>query len=222
MRAFRILLLLGGIASLAIPACGQTAAAGQSITAPEPLETNQNLAVFTTAAITKPSSGKFSYYTVTGSQTNATGWGRSAEYRRRIRGRNYGGLLFSDTPTNGTLYVPGLKPFSWPARRYEFDVLVTHEFATLRHRTTPYLTAGTGAIALNGGSSESGWDGQSAFVAGAGSDLRLSRLVTMRAGFTLDTLKASTYGDRQYRSSRTVMVEPRIGFVWGFGLPHPR
>jgi hypothetical protein len=37
----------------------------------------------------------------------------------------------------------------------------------------------------------------------------------------MDSFKASTYSDRTYRSTGTIMVEPRIGLVWGFGLPHP-
>jgi hypothetical protein len=88
----------------------------------------------------------------------------------------------------------------------------------------PYVTSGAGAVALNGGSTgtHSGWDRQAALVGGAGSDVRLSRLITLRAGFTMDSLKASTYSDPSYRSTATIMVEPRIGLVWGFGLPHPR
>jgi hypothetical protein len=184
-------------------------------------ETDSTLAAYAIGAITKPSAGQFSYMRDEAWQSNATGWGRSAEFRTKMWGRNCGGLLFSDTPTNGTLYVSGQKPFSWPIRRYEYDVLWTHEFATVRKRAVPYVTGGVGAIALNGGATESGWDKQAAWVGGAGSDVRLARFVTMRVGFTLDSLKASTYSDRTYRSSNTVMVEPRIGFVWGFGMPHP-
>jgi hypothetical protein len=43
----------------------------------------------------------------------------------------------------------------------------------------------------------------------------------LRAGFTVDSFKASTYSDPTYRSTGTIMVEPRIGLVWGLGLPHP-
>jgi hypothetical protein len=87
----------------------------------------------------------------------------------------------------------------------------------------PYVTAGAGAIALNGGSGPtgSGWDRQAALVGGAGSDVRLTRLITLRAGFTVDSFKALTYSDPTYRSTGTIMVEPRIGLVWGLGLPHP-
>jgi hypothetical protein len=183
---------------------------------------NNTIATYATAAITKPSPGQFNYYLKQSWQSNGTGWGNSAEYRMRIRGGNYGGFLFSDTPTNGTIYVPGKAPFSWPVRRYEFDVLWTHEFAGVHGRAAPYVASGAGAIALNGGPSESGWDKQAALVAGAGSDVKLARFLTMRVGFTVDSLKASTYGDRDYRSSGTIMVEPRIGFVWGIGTPRPQ
>jgi hypothetical protein len=186
----------------------------------EAASSNQTLATYLVGSITKPSPGQ-SIYGVKSWQTNGTGWGTSAEYRMKIRGRNYGGILFSDTPTNATFYVLTQEGFSWPIRRYEFDVLWTHEFASVRHRVVPYVTSGAGAIALNGGSTESGWDRQAALVGGAGSDVRLSRRITLRAGFTMDSFKASTYSDPTYRSTGTIMVEPRIGLVWGFGLPHP-
>lgn len=183
---------------------------------------NNTFATYATGAITKPSPGQFSYYGERSWQSNGTGWGKSAEYRMKLRGANYGGILFSDTPTNGTIYVSGKEPFSWPIRRYEFDVLWTHAFAPVRGRAVPYVTSGAGAIALNGGPAESGWDKQAALVAGAGSDVKLARFITMRIGFTVDSLRASTYGDRAYRSSATILVEPRIGFVWGIGMPRPR
>jgi len=211
------------VPATAIPAEGSGAAA---FFAARPksggVQPAKNLATYITAAITKPSPGQFNYLNEKVWQSSGTGWGKAAEYRMKIRGNNYGGLLFSDTPTNGTLYVPGQKPFSWPVRRYEFDMLWTHEFEPLWRRAAPYVTSGAGAIALNGGPTESGWDKQGALVTGAGSDIRLARFVTMRVGFTLDWLKASTYSDRTYRASGTVMAEPRIGFVWGLGMPRPR
>jgi len=222
MRALKPLLVLCSVAFVVIHAFGQNAVDGHTTNNRETLSSNQTLAAYATASITKPSPGQFDYaIRVKAWQTNGTGWGRSAEYRLKIRGGNYGGILFSDTPTNATLYVPGQKPFTWPMRRYEFDALWTYQFAPVHHRAVPYVTSGAGGIALNGGSAESRWDRQAALVAGAGSDVRLSRLITMRVGFTLDALKASTYSDQRYRSTGTVMVEPRIGFVWGLGLPHP-
>lgn len=222
MRISRVLLLLWVIAASAIHTLGEDAINPHAIEAPKNLGANQTLAAFATASITKPSPGQFNYgIPLKAWQTNGTGWGRSVEYRKNIRGGNFGGLLFSDTPTNCTLYVPGQKPFTWPLRRYEFDVLWTHEFALVLHRVVPYLTSGMGAVALNGHANESGWDGQAALVAGAGSDIRVTRLINLRAGFTLDGLKASTYSDRRYRSGYTVVVEPRIGFVWDFGFPRP-
>lgn len=223
MRTVRLLLQLSVLITLGIHAFGEGVIENRTISSREMPGRNQSLAVFATAAITKPSPGQFNYATVVKAwQTNGTGWGKSMEYRRRIWGRNYGGLLFSDTPTNSTLYVRGQKPFTWPIRRYELDALWTHEFAPVLGRAVPYVTSGGGGIALNGHSNESGWDRQAALVAGCGSDVRLSRFITMRIGFTTDAFKASTYSDRSYRSAYTVMVEPRIGFVWDFGLPHPR
>lgn len=224
MRISRALLLLWAVLPLATCAFGKDAVTSQSIIeTPHTVGTNQTLAAFVTGAITRPSPGVFNYpIPMRASQTNGTGWGRSAEYRKGIWGRNFAGLLYSETPTNATLYVPRQKPFTWPISRYEFDMLFTHEFAPIHRRLTPYITSGAGAIALNGHPSESGWDGQWALVGGTGGDIRLSRFVTLRAGFTVDGLKASTYSDRSYRSRYTVMVEPRIGFVWAFGLPHPR
>jgi hypothetical protein len=223
MRISKPLLVLFAVACVAIHAFGQNAIDGQTIDDRKAAGSNQTFATYLAGSITKPSPGQ-SIYGVKSWQTNGTGWGRSAEYRMKIRGRNYGGILFSDTPTNSTLYLPRQEPFiSWPIRRYEFDVLWTHEFAPVRHRLVPYVTSGAGAIALNGGSTgiHSGWDRQAALVGGAGSDVRLSRRITLRAGFTMDSFKASTYSDPTYRSTGTVMVEPRAGLVWGFGLPHP-
>ena len=217
------LLLLWAIACIAIHAFGQKGIDGQTTNDREAASSHQTLATYIAGSITKPSPGQ-SIYGVKLWQTNGTGWGKSAEYRRKIRGRNYGGILFSDTPTNSTLYVPGQDRYSWPIHRYEFDVLWTHEFAPVRHRVVPYVMSGAGAIALNGGHggpNDSGWDRQAALVGGAGSDMRLSRHITLRAGFTMDSFKASTYSDRHYRSTGTVMVEPRIGLVWGFGVPRP-
>jgi hypothetical protein len=222
MRISRVLLLLWVIAALAIHTLGEDAIKPHAIEVPKNLGANQTLVAYVTSSITKPSPGQFNYgIPLKAWQTNGTGWGRSVEYRGKIWGRNFGGLLFSDTSTNATLYVPRQKPFTWPLSRYEFDILWTHEFAPVLHRVVPYLASGMGAIALNGHSNESGWDGQAALVAGAGSDIRLTRLITLRAGFTLDGLKASTYSDRRYRSDYTVVVEPRIGFVWDFGFPRP-
>jgi hypothetical protein len=217
------LLLLWAVACIAIHAFGQNAIDGQTTNDRETANSNQTLATYIAGSITKPSSGQFNSLSFKTWQTNGTGWGRSAEYRRKIRGRNYGGILSSDTPTNSTLYVPRKELSSWPIHRYEFDVLWTHEFARVHHRVVPYVTSGAGAIALNGGSTgiHSRWDRQAALVGGAGSDVRLSQLITLRAGFTIDLFKASTYSDRNYRSTGTIMVEPRIGLVWGFGLPHP-
>lgn len=223
MRAFQPLLLMCSLASVAIPVFAPKDIEGQTTKSREPLSWNQTLAAYVTVAITKPSPGEFEYgIKLKAWQENGTGWGRSVEYRRRIRGPNFGGILFSDTPTNSTLSVPGKTPFTWPIRRYEFDVLWTYQFAPVHHRMIPYVTSGAGAIALDGGSNESGWDGQAALVAGAGSDVRLSRFITMRVGFTLDSFKASTYSDQRYRSTETVMVEPRIGFVWGLGAGRSR
>ena len=216
------LLLLWAVACIAIHAFGQNAIDGQTTNDREAADSHQTLATYIAGSITKPSPGQ-SISGVKSWQTNDTGWGTSAEYRMKIRGRNYGGILFSDTPTNATFHLPIGEGFSWPICRYEFDVLWTHEFAPVRHRVVPYVTSGAGAIALDGGSAgiHSGWDRQAALVGGAGSDVRLSRRTTLRAGFTMDSFKASTYSDRNYRSTSTIMVEPRIGLVWGFGLPHP-
>jgi hypothetical protein len=218
------LLLFCAIAGIAFQAFGESAIERQIVKIPEAAGSNQTFAAYATVSITKPSPGQYDYASVLKDwQTNGTGWGTSAEYRRKIRRKNYGGILYSDTPTNSTLYESGQKPFSWPIHRSEFDLLLTHEFAPVHHRIIPYVTSGAGVMVFDGnlGSITSGWNAQAAFVAGAGSDVRLSRLIVMRAGFTVDMFKASTYSDVFYHSTATVMVEPRIGFVWAFGLPHP-
>lgn len=219
MPSLRSLLLLSAAAALAATALCQNIR--EVDTPPVGFGTDRSLTIYMGGAITKPSPGHFYYAQVVNAwQTNGTGWGRSAEYRVRIHANHYGGLMFSETPSNGTLYMPGQRPFSWFIRRYECDVLWAREFTPIFHRATPYITAGGGAIVLNGGKTESGWDRQAAIVSGAGSDLQLGHRIRIRAGFTTDILKASTYSDRFYRSSWTVMVEPRIGFVYNFESPH--
>jgi hypothetical protein len=105
MHISKPLLLLWAVACIAIHAFGQNAIDGQTTNDREAASSNQTLATYIAGSITKPSPGQ-SIYGVKSWQTNGTGWGRSAEYRMKIRGRNYGGILFSDTPTNSTLYVP--------------------------------------------------------------------------------------------------------------------
>jgi hypothetical protein len=91
------------VVCIAIHAFGQKAIDGQTINLGE-AAANQTLATYIAGSTTKPSPGQFNYFSVKTRQTNGTGWGTSAEYRMRIRRRNYGGILFSDTPTNSTLY----------------------------------------------------------------------------------------------------------------------
>ena len=208
-------------AACAMYASGQNAIDSQNVNS-DAAAGGQTITNYILGSMTKPSPGLF-VHGPNIRQTNGTGWGGSTEYRRKIHGRNYGGILFSDTPTNSSLYLPMHQQLTWRIRRYECDVLLTHEFTPLHHRVIPYVTMGAGAIALDGGSTEthSGWDRQAAVVGGGGGDVHLSRLITLRAGLTMDAFKASTYSDPNYRSTDTIMVQPRIGLVWGFGVPHP-
>jgi hypothetical protein len=151
MRTSKRLLLICAFASIAFDAFGEGVIEGQIKNNRETASSTQTFATYVTASITKPSPGQFDYGLIMKIwQTNGTGWGRSAEYRRKIWRENFGGILFSDTPTNSTLYAPGQKPFSWPIHRYEFDVLWTHEFSPVRHRVVPYVTSGAGATAFDG------------------------------------------------------------------------
>jgi len=132
MRISKLLLLLWAVACIAIHAFGQNVIDGPTTNDRNAAGSNQTFATYLAGSMTKPSPGQ-SIYGVKSWQTNGTAWGRSAEYRMKIRGRNYGGILFSDSPTNSTLYLPGQVRYSWPMRRYEFDILWTHEFAPVRN-----------------------------------------------------------------------------------------
>ncbi len=180
------------------------------------LERNQ-LAAFTVADFTRPSPGQFVSGWNAGTkitQTSRAGVGQSLEYRYALLANSSVGLLYSRTPTDSKLIVPSSSPDIWPITRNEFDLLFTHRTKPLEHGIfSPYGSAGAGAIVLDGGKSESGLDGQFAWVAGGGADFRISRRISLRIGLTADILRASTYSDPTYRSSWTVMAEPKIGFV---------
>jgi hypothetical protein len=179
------------------------------------------LATSAVASFTRPSPGEFVSGWNAGTritQASRAGVGQSLEYRYFLRGNSSAGLLYSRTPTDSKLIVPGSPLNIWPLSRNEFDLLFTRRLRPLAHGILlPYGAAGGGAIVLNGGASESGLDRQAAFVAAGGGDIRVSRQLRLRIGLTADILKASTYSDPTYRSSWTVMAQPKVGFVlpWG-------
>jgi hypothetical protein len=185
-------------------------------------ERNQ-LAVSTVADFTKPSPGEFVSGWNAGThivQTNRAGIGQSLEYQRWLWGSNSGSLVYTRTPTNSKLSLPGNSFDIWPITRSEFDLLFTRQLTRLASRRfSPYGQAGAGAIVLNGGKTESGLNGQFAYVAGAGADIKVPWRARLRIGLTTDFLKAPTYSDRTYRSSWTAMASPRIGFVLPIGRP---
>jgi hypothetical protein len=197
----------------------------QSEKAPFTTPEKNQLAAYTTANITRPSAGRFVAGWNAGTdivQASRAGIGTSLEFRRWV-GRGFSaGLLYSRTPTNSKLLVPGCPPLIWAISRNEFDVLLTRQFKpVISGKIAPYATAGGGAILLDGNAA-SGLDRQVAYVVGGGSDLKIPLGMRMRVGLTTDILKASTYSDVTYRSSWTTMVEPRFGFVIPLGLPTPR
>jgi opacity protein-like surface antigen len=185
--------------------------------------------VLETADFTRASPGEFVAGWNAGTsivQSSRAGLGESLEYRHLLWGSNSAGLLYSRTPTDSELHVPqsALIPQryvdSWSITRNEFDLLFTHQLKwEARGRISPYGAAGAGGIMLNGGKSESGFDKQFAYVAGGGADIKIPFRIRLRLGMTTDILKASTYGDVTYRSSWTMMAEPRIGFVIPLGMP---
>jgi hypothetical protein len=154
-------------------------------------------------------------------QANRDGLGASLEYRRWW-GNNAAGLLFSKSPTNSTLLNPDESPLypwniaRWSIQRDEVDVLYTRRFQW--RALQPYVTGGLGAEVLNGGPTESGLDGQFAYVMGAGEDIWLSRRFGLRTGFIADSIHAPTYMDPTYHSVRTWMFEPRCGIEYSFGF----
>lgn len=100
MHAFKPLLLLFSVVFVAMHALGQNLVNGQNPNNREPLSSNQTLAAYATASITKPSPGQFDYATkIKAWQTNGTGWGRSARISDEDPGRElrWGSLLrYSD------------------------------------------------------------------------------------------------------------------------------
>lgn len=183
---------------------------------------SNEIATFETADFTRPSPGKFVSGWNAGTnivQASRAGMGQSLEYRRSFRGNNSVGLLYTRTPTDSKLILPQNSYDIWPISRNEFDLLYTRRLKPFSRRwLSPYGTAGAGAILLDG-KKASGLDRQFAYVVGGGGDFRMPHRIRLRVGVTTDVLKASTYSDVTYRSSWTVMAEPRIGFVVPLGWP---
>lgn len=181
------------------------------------------MAVFTVADFTKSSPGEFVSGWNAGThivQASRAGVGQSLEYRRLLWGNNSGSFVYTRTPTDSKLILPGNSFDIWPITRSELDLLFTRPLKRpASHGFSPYVSAGAGAIVLNGGKSESGLDRQFAFVLGAGQDVAVASRFRLRIGFTADILKASTYSDQTYRSSWTAMAVPRIGLVMPIGRP---
>jgi hypothetical protein len=142
------------------------------------LERNE-VAALAVADFTQPSAGKFVSGWNAGThitQASRAGIGGSFEYRFWLGNGFAAGLLYTGTPTNSKLTMPDHSVVSWPISRNEIDLLLTRELKTVaRRRISPYVTAGGGAIVLNGGKTESGLDRQAAFIVGGGGDIKHPR-----------------------------------------------
>jgi hypothetical protein len=126
---------------------------------------------------------------------------------------NAASLSYTATPTDSKLSSKyGVTP-RWGITRNEFDVSWVRRIR--KGRISPYAMTGIGAILLNGGK-ESGLDRQFAIIAGTGSDIRVSSNIRFRCGLNVDFLRASNFSDRNYRGGRTLILQPKFGFVWTF------
>lgn len=184
--------------------------------------TQNDFLLMGTGNLTKPSIGVFnSGNTIRQSSRGAAGFGVGYE---RWWG-NFGAVvLYTQTPTNSKLSsLNGTVLDIWPIKRYEFAVLAERKFRATR-RVSPYIGAGPMSTALWGGSASdkqpggcSGGDEQIGVALASGINLAVRPRLSIRSGVVVDFLKASTFGDRTYRASNTLMVEPQgAGLMWRF------
>ena len=171
---------------------------------------------------TRPSTGAATWGTVTQSSKDSSGAGVGYE---RWFGNNGVIVLGSYTPTDSKLTAFSGKgqPNIWPIKRYEWSVLYERRFRS-GSRISPYVGIGPMGTLLTGGTTHkqnpadwgSGYDYQFGEAQTAGVDYRLTKRFSLRGGVMVDVLKASTFSDRTYTSSLTLMAEPQVGLVWKF------
>lgn len=198
---------------ISIVAIGRPVASGQN-----------NFGALTGVQYVRPSSGFFPSSGVhVMQQMDTTGPSRGAEYCQKLW-RSSGCVEYFRTPTVSKL-ITGAVVAVWSVTDTDFNL--KWEFPLRRDGIgakgtfLPYVTAGGGAIMLNGGTTfkenprrrGSGLNGQGDVLAGMGFNWRWASNLGLKVDLTTPCLKQSGFSDVTYRSGYTCKVQGAVGVV---------
>ena len=152
--------------------------------------------------------------------------GGSIEYRRWW-GNCGAGILFVKTPTASVLRNPVSGLMIWRIREDQVHLFSVYRpfngrsFTVGGTRIAPYVTGGFGAMVLNGGRHQSGYDGQFLSTGGVGADFRFTRKLSWNVDYRLSRFTMPTFDDRDYRSQKVEASLVQTGVTWTFGKRWP-
>jgi len=185
-----------------------------------------SLGLFTAGQYTKQSPGVFVDQNLhIGQKMSPVGPSRAIEYCREI-GSGAGCLMYIRTPVRSELLYPDGTDCYWPVTDTGFNVKFKFPLPRIpRLSLLPYVSAGAGAIMLNGGRTAkqdaglrgSGLNGQGDILVGGGFDRKLSRSFGIRLDVTVVGLKQTGFSDATYRSHYTDKVQIAFGSVYSWG-----
>jgi len=125
--------------------------------------------------------------------SNKSSLGGGFEWRRWFTYDTAFGIAYVQNPSDGKLLWQGTNYIEREMRR-EFSLLLTQKLPIRAGNFVPYLDGGPGFIVTNG-YSDSGWSSDFAYVAGGGSEYRLTPRVSISAGMRFLVGKSGCYGD---------------------------
>jgi hypothetical protein len=125
--------------------------------------------------------------------SNKSSLGGGFEWRRWFANDTAIGVAYAQNPSDGKLLWQGTNYIEAEMRR-EFSLLVTQRLPIRVGNFAPYLDGGPGFIVTNG-YGDSGWSHAFAYVAGGGSEYRLTPRLSVSAGMRFEVAKSGCYGD---------------------------
>jgi hypothetical protein len=125
--------------------------------------------------------------------SNKSSLGGGFEWRRWFANDTAIGVAYAQNPSDGKLLWQGTNYIEAEMRR-EFSLLVTQRLPLRVGKFAPYLDGGPGFIVTNG-YGDSGWSHAFAYVAGGGSEYRLTPRLSVSAGMRFEVAKSGCYGD---------------------------
>jgi len=176
-----------------------------------------NIAVLGISQITRDSTGYG--YGFFQRQTSATAFGPSIEYRLWWRSNGISASYSAVASNANFICSAGETPSA--LKRHEFTVAYIHRWN--RGNRAPYAKIGGGGFITNGGwfrgalpGERLGIDGRGLLTAEIGVDVKLRSRLSFRSGMAVDWFRAPDFSDVKYHAARTVMLEPKMGFVWSW------